>query len=558
MLMTIYHQLIAELNSGLDIQTGMLLYTKGSAPQIPGALAVFNKEKVVHGTLGGGLLEVQAQKTAANASVNQMNTMQWIHFNAEMDDQEGAICGGSALFAIDANPKQHLDVYRQMVESLDRHKCGALFTFFRKQKDQNLVIERIWVEQNSKLSEDIEIVIKTEQVNLQDILDNRKPYWIESVQHADENPAIQTSLFIESIHPVPQLIIVGAGHIGQALCRAGNLVDFEVIVLDNRMEMATISRFPEASQVICKSLAEGFKSIFLSSDSYIVIATQGHRTDVEALRCCIRSNAAYIGVIGSKRKTLLMGQKFIAEGWATESEWKFIHAPVGLDIHSKSVNEIAISIIAELIKERYELNYLRKRKKVSCIVLAAGKSTRMGKQKLLLPYNGKTIIKSIVEKTLNSDSSQTVVVIGSYKKEVKAELADCAVHLVENEKFEEGMLSSVQAGVAAVNCESDGMLILLGDQPMITISGINLLIAAFQKTQKGLIIPTFHGKRGHPVLISSKYKQRINSLNPELGLRELFTENSQDILEIEVNTDDVLKDIDTPEDYLRETFIVCK
>lgn len=548
----IYCQLADNLQSGINLQLGTLLYTKGSAPQVPGALALFDSGKVVAGTLGGGLLEIQAQKAAALNSGNRINTLEMVQFNAEMDDQTGAICGGSALFAVDANPQKHLREFLKLIDSIGRNKSGALFTFFRKSKSRNIEIERSWVEQQSILPEIFNSILNANQLNFQQIIEARKAIWLESVQAPDESPASEVSLFIEPIHPTPKLFIVGAGHIGQALCKLGVLADFEVVVLDNREEMATKNRFLEASAIICDSIEAGFSSVKISPESYIVIATQNHRTDMEALRCCIRSDAAYIGVIGSKRKMVLMGQKFLDEGWATEEEWNFIHSPIGLDIHSKTVNEIAISVVAELIKERYELNFSGKRKKLSCIILAAGKSTRMGSQKLLLAYQETTIIRSIVEKALKSNASETLVVTGSHKNEIRNDLEGLAIQLVENKRFEEGMLSSVQAGVSAINPDNDGVLILLGDQPMVSTLLINRLIAAFQKTEKGLIIPIFNGRRGHPVLISSKYKSSINNLNPELGLRELFTNNSNDILEVEVNTDDILKDIDTPEDYQRE------
>jgi len=127
------------------------------------------------------------------------------------------------------------------------------------------------------------------------------------------------------------------------------------------------------------------------------------------------------------------------------------------------------------------------------------------------------------------------------------------VLFANNERFEEGMLSSVQAGVESIDSDVQGRLIFLGDQPMVSKLVINRLVSVFQKTEKGLLVPTFKGKRGHPVLISSKYKDNIKSINPAIGLRELFLNNQSDILEIEVGFDGILKDIDTPEDYRRET-----
>lgn len=550
---SIYHQLVDLLQSEAKIQTGSMLLTKGSVPQVSGAIAIFEKEKVLSGTLGGGLLEAEAQKVAASAAENQKNSIHRIDYNGELTDKTGAICGGNAQFFIDANPRQHLDTYLKLIASIEQKKCGLLISFLKKKKNQDLNIERFWIQKNSRLPEKIKEFVKKEKIDIKQILLSRKPNWMESSATIDEEKSDEIyALFIEPIHPTPQLIIVGAGHVGHALYQISSLVDFEIIVIDDRPEQTKQSRFPDAAQIICKSLEKAFQEITITTESYIVISTQGHRTDMEALKCCIGSDAAYIGVIGSKRKTALMEQEFVTKKWATHEEWNFVHTPIGIDIHSKSVNEIAISIVAELIKERYEINFQRNKKLVNSIVLAAGKSTRMGQQKLLLPFNEKSIVKTIVEKTTRSNSNQTLVVTGSQKHEIKNELSDSDVLFVDNERFEEGMLSSVQAGVDSIGQEIDGFLILLGDQPMVSETVINRLISVFQKTEKGLIVPSFKGKRGHPVLISSKYKKSIKSLNPKIGLRELFLNNTNDILEIEVDYDTILKDIDTPEDYKRE------
>ena len=116
---------------------------------------------------------------------------------------------------------------------------------------------------------------------------------------------IESILFAQATVPPPQLIIAGAGHIGQALCHLGHFLGFEVTVLDNRPDLATTKRFPEASRLIVKNMKEAFEDVPISKNSFVVIVTQGHRTDMEALAACIHSDANYIGMIGSKRKIAL-------------------------------------------------------------------------------------------------------------------------------------------------------------------------------------------------------------------------------------------------------------
>jgi CTP:molybdopterin cytidylyltransferase MocA len=540
---TIYHQLLNYLQSEIDVQLGLLIDVKGSAPQIPGATTIFNKEKVLNGTLGGGLLEKNAQLDASIASINNQNILKLVPFTSEIDDQIGAICGGSALYLIDSNPKKHLDVFSEIIKSFNIRKGGVLVSFINNQKS-NLTINKYWIEENKSIPEEIENNLNLNNLKIEEIFANRKTVWINNL-----NSLEKPSLFIEPMHPMSQLIIVGAGHIGQALNKTAQLVDFEVTIIDNRLEYNNSSEFPNANLKISPQLSDALKTVIINSNTYIVITTQGHRTDMEALRWCIQSNAVFIGTIGSKRKSALMKMKFIQESWATEEELNFINSPIGIDIHSKTVNEIAISITAQLIQKRYENNYLNQPKKVSSIILAAGKSTRMGTQKLLLPYENTSIIKSIVTKSMNSNVKDTIVVLGSHKNEIKKELNKLSIQFADNNHFENGMLSSVQKGISVVPKNIDGVLILLGDQPMVSCNLINRLIAVFNKTSKGIIVPIFEGKRGHPLLISKKYFNKINKLNPAIGLRELLNTHNSDVLEIAVQIDVILKDIDTPEDY---------
>jgi len=554
----IYHELVSNLISGKKILSGTLVQTQGSAPQLPGATAVFENENVIFGTLGGGFLEAHAQKNASLASVSGKSTSHLISFNSEMDDASGAICGGSARYILDAQPQKHLNVYKQILESLKLRKKGVVISIIKESDDGELEVEKFWLEEKQLIPMNLAEKSNLNQPVLQQIIQERKARWIELNGQPESRSKAKTAIFVEPVIPLSQLIIVGAGHIGEALCKVAASVDFEVTMIDNRDEMALSSRFPDASEIICDDLNSALQRLTISPETYVVIVTQGHRTDVEALRACIHSNAAYIGVIGSKRKTMLMRKKFLDEQWATEEEWNYIHAPVGIGIHAKTVNEIAISIIAELIKKRYGQHYSGIRKKVSCIILAAGKSSRMGTQKLVLPFGISTIIRTIAEKAMHSFSDENLLVTGSHRDEITRQLEDLTIRLVENDLYEDGMLSSVQKGINSADSKSDGFVVLLGDQPMVTSELINRLIAAFQRTEKGLIVPTFNGKRGHPVLISSMYRQEINLLNPELGLRELFTNHLAEILEIEIGNESILSDIDTPEDYTRESFKLKK
>ena len=135
---------------------------------------------------------------------------------------------------------------------------------------------------------------------------------------------------------------------------AAPVIEGEVTVIDDRSEYANTGKFPEADRIIVDDIGKTINKLPITSDTYIVIVTRGHRHDAEALKSCISSQAAYIGMIGSRRKIALMRENFIKKGWATAKEFDRVCAPIGLSIHSKTIEEIAVSIAAQLILIRGE------------------------------------------------------------------------------------------------------------------------------------------------------------------------------------------------------------
>jgi xanthine dehydrogenase accessory factor len=159
-------------------------------------------------------------------------------------------------------------------------------------------------------------------------------------------------LYLEPHFPPARLVIAGAGHVGRAVAHQAGRLGFETIVLDDRPELANRDRIPDAGRFIVGDIAAALGRIVLGGDAFVVIVTRGHRHDAEALRACIRRRTAYLGMIGSARKIALMKDDFLAKGWATPAQWARVHAPIGLPIGSRTVEEIAVSIAAELVAVR--------------------------------------------------------------------------------------------------------------------------------------------------------------------------------------------------------------
>ena len=187
----------------------------------------------------------------------------------------------------------------------------------------------------------------------------------------------------------------------------------------------------------------------------------------------------------------------------------------------------------------------------TAIVLAAGESRRMGQNKLLLPWRGRTVIESIVTTLHECQLSEVIVVLGHQADRVRVALEDQAVRFALNEKFSDGMLLSVQCGVRAASANTQAFLICLGDQPALSVRLIAPLLQTFAKNKGTIIVPSYRGTRGHPLLVASKYRDEILKLDTSIGLRQLRQRHANEVFVIEIPDDAVLQDLDYPEDYRR-------
>jgi len=175
----------------------------------------------------------------------------------------------------------------------------------------------------------------------------------------------------------------------------------------------------------------------------------------------------------------------------------------------------------------------------------------MGTQKLLLPFRGKPLIAQVVDELLRSPVDQVVVVIGREGKPILEAIAGRRVHAVTNTHAEDEMLHSVRCGLIAMPEESAAAIVALGDQPSITADVVAALVRSFHATGRGIVVPTYKGKRGHPLLLAMHYRDEILTRHEGRGLRGLLEAHPRDVFELEVATAGVLEDIDLPEDYQR-------
>ena len=196
------------------------------------------------------------------------------------------------------------------------------------------------------------------------------------------------------------------------------------------------------------------------------------------------------------------------------------------------------------------------------VILAAGESRRMGTQKLLLPFGDTTVGGAVARAALASRVDGVLAVLGADRAAVRAEIervegAAGRVEFTVNEDYARGMLSSVQAGFRALAADVEAAVVMLGDQPFLPAAVIDAALAAYRESGKGIVIPVFRGRRGHPVLVDLKYRGEVLGLDPADGLRQLMRAHPDDIREVEAADANILRDLDTPEDFkdgVRSTF----
>ena len=327
--------------------------TEGSTPQKPGSSALFNQAGLVSGTVGGGILEGKVQEISRQALYSKEPVLSHFMLDNSVSNGEDALCGGKISVLIDPLLSENIPVYKAIKESAEARIPGVLMTVVTKADDDRVLVSRYWIMETLRefIPEKLKPVVEPE---IGSLLSGSDSYDFREIQLPENGDEPSRIIYLEPVIPPPRLFIAGAGHIGKALSQIGKMLGFEITVIDDRHEFANPENIPFANHIVVDDIGKAISRIDKSRDTFIVIVTRGHKDDGDALRACIGSDAAYIGMIGSKSKVALKRMEFIEKGWATPEQWDKIHAPVGVDIKSKTIEEIAVSIAAQLIQVKNE------------------------------------------------------------------------------------------------------------------------------------------------------------------------------------------------------------
>jgi xanthine dehydrogenase accessory factor len=343
----IIKEVIGLLEKGQGFALATIVEQARSAPRSAGARMVIRKDGAVIGTVGGGALEARVQKIAAEVVKNRKAAVIFFNLTAGDSSGMGMICGGEVsvlIEYIDAGDPSCLPLYRELAAALERSDRAWLVTLLPSE-EAGRPGRTFLVRDDGAIAG----VPGDVAEGLHDLL--------------DEVRGCRTFTFLESRQAVidPTVnrmtaLIFGAGHVGRSLVPVLSSIEFRTVILDDRQEFANRERFGSADQIVLlDSFEETFKGVTVDERSYIIIVTRGHLHDRTVLKQSLRTKAAYIGMIGSRTKRDLTYQALLDEG-LTKADLERVHSPIGLSIKAETPAEIAVSIAAELIRIRAELN----------------------------------------------------------------------------------------------------------------------------------------------------------------------------------------------------------
>ena len=388
-------------------------------------------------------------------------------------------------------------------------------------------------------------------------------------------------IYIEPHLSLPVLLVFGNSPVARALSELGRVMNYRVTSVD-------LTERPPLPGDVIKDLEQLGK--LGPGPIYAVVATHG-MFDEQALARAVALGPHYLGLVASPRRAAGVKSTLLAQG-VDARELERLRTPAGVEIGARTAEEIALSIMAEIVKVRRQGEVPARapareapapsaetaplvatpahdccahgaaaehakpsarvdRPRISAILLAAGESRRMGGvNKLLLPIDGVTLVRRTAETLLASGIEDVVAVLGFEADQVERALGGVPLRFVMNDAFRDGQETSVRAGLSAIRPGCAGVMICLGDQPALSPEDIREIERAFFERKRGsVLVPMYRGTRGNPIVLDRNGLDQILARGGKFGCRQLTTHHADLVEPYEMPNDHVVKDIDRPEDY---------
>lgn len=350
----IYRQIASLREIGQGAVLATIISKKGSAPREIGAKMLVRADGTASGSISGGCVEAETWQEAMRLMKGGTGNSKLLSFHLTEKEalESGLICGGVVkihLERVSPPPTLDVDVYREILLLLSQGGEGILVTLLDK-------------EGRCPIGGEGKLLFRQEGPPI-GVLGGEPSLEEETIKVIREGGGVEIArmvslmegwqAFLEPVSASPTAFIFGGGHISLPLSRMAKMAGFRVVVIDDRETFANSTRFPEADEVLAREFFEVFPCLSIHRSSYIIIVTRGHSHDEMVLEWAVGQPACYVGMIGSRQKIRKLYANLAARGISQEALGR-VHSPIGLPIHAETPEEIAVSILAEMIQTRRE------------------------------------------------------------------------------------------------------------------------------------------------------------------------------------------------------------
>ena len=312
---------------------------RGSVPRKDYPIMLVDSNRHIIGTIGGGALEHSVVELAQKVIQSGKSLVKEFELSNQDVTQSGSICGGATRVLIEPFSNEIRSIFKSIIG--DKIRINNILVTSISWDDE-LKIDR------KRITKDFHLTFPQPVVKVIDDVTTQKKSRSITLKDA--------TYLIQNIGYQPTLHIFGAGHVGQAVASMAHFIELNTQIYDERKDLATKDRFPFALQINCSEISDLIDELEITLNDYVLVATRGHQHDFELMQWLLKLEINYIGLVSSNKKWQLLSEALIKDGFSKDKLEK-VHSPVGLDIGSETVPEIAVSIISEII------NHYRKGKK---------------------------------------------------------------------------------------------------------------------------------------------------------------------------------------------------
>lgn len=343
--MDIHEEIIRALLAEERVMIATIVSTSGSTPASALSKMLVKQSGIVSmGTVGGGCMEGDVLLHAHRLYDTGKAEILTFHLN-EDDVEHGLICGGTLDVFIEPITREYLPLLKELKSLSDEGEDSVLMTLLGS---DGVVVQKTLIPMTAPAAEKRKRLAGLLK-SVPSLLEHLDKTHGRNETYRRNLP--EGELILEPITGSPGLVVFGGGHVSKYVSRTAAMAGFRVTIIDDRPTFANPQRFPEAAQTLAIDYLEAFNRIAVKPSMYLVIVTRGHRHDEEILERALRTPAAYIGMIGSRRK-VLAAYEHLAERGISVKDLKRVNAPMGLEIGAVTAEEIAISIVAEMVRVR--------------------------------------------------------------------------------------------------------------------------------------------------------------------------------------------------------------